>query len=282
MFESVYAGRFAVVFGVICLTGALGWSLDVDSRPLIGWYGLERSLKEPGLPKESRIGAPSDPVGSFVAGVLGSTEEVWDAIFNASGQQYRYPTLVLYGQSTQAGCGLAQSIMGPFYCPYDQKVYLDTSFFREIELEYHACDEAGSACQFADAYVIAHEIGHHVQNLLGILPKVRQLQREASTLAEKNHLQVLLELQADCLAGVWGHQVKEKLKISATDLLAVIRTLEALGNDTLQKAASARVVPDSFTHGTAEQRHHWFDVGFTTGTVASCNTFAPAKLRPDG
>jgi uncharacterized protein len=254
-----------IAFGAVCLSGMLGWALVGDPRILIGGY--ERPIRQRTTPL-------TDPVGQFVAGVLGSTDDVWDGIFSASGKRYRHPILVLYRNATYAGCGIAENIMGPFYCIDDQKVYLDTSFFQEIELQYHACDEASSACKFADAYVIAHEIGHHVQNLLGITPKLRKLQREVGTLGGKNQLQVRLELQADCLAGIWGHQVKERFKVNATDLAAAFRTLEAIGNDTLQKAAFGTTIPDSFTHGTARQRHYWFDVGYTTGTFPSCNTFA--------
>ncbi|MGY4452383.1 putative metalloprotease [Bradyrhizobium sp. i1.3.1] len=167
----------------------------------------------------------------------GSTEEVWQAIFASDRLTYRPPRLVLYTSATYAACGLAEKIMGPFYCPDDQKVYLDLSFFQEMQTELHACDSSGADCQLPQAYVIAHEIGHHVQNLLGIMPKMRELQGSLETEAERNRLQVLLELQADCLAGIWARKIKEKAKINASDIAAAIRTTEALGNDTLQKSA---------------------------------------------
>ncbi|UGX96642.1 neutral zinc metallopeptidase [Bradyrhizobium barranii subsp. barranii] len=231
------------------------------------------------LPAKSgdQTGAPRDKMYLFVSRVLGSTEEVWQAIFASDRLTYRPPRLVLYTSATYAACGLAEKIMGPFYCPDDQKVYLDLSFFQEMQTDLHACDSSGADCQLPQAYVIAHEIGHHVQNLLGIMPKVRELQGSLETEAERNRLQVLLELQADCLAGIWARKIKEKAKINASDIAAAIRTTEALGNDTLQKSALGYVVPDSFTHGSAAQRHHWFDVGYATGLVKSCNTFAGAR-----
>jgi predicted metalloprotease len=276
MFNSPFGRRFFLALGAILLCGTLGWALGLDPRVLIGGYEI---LNVPARgnedrPNEPRFGVPSDPMGIFVSEVLGSTEDEWQAIFTASGQQYRPPTIVLYAGVTVARCGLAEKIMGPFYCVGDQKVYLDLSFFQEIQTEYHGCDVGNSDCQFPEAYVIAHEVGHHVQNLLGILPRVRRLQEHAESESERNRLQVLVELQADCLAGIWGHRVKDKAKIDANDVAAAIRTIEALGNDTLQQNTLGYVVTDSFTHGSAEQRHHWFDMGFTTGSVASCNTFA--------
>ena len=165
--------------------------------------------------------------------------------------------------------------MGPFYCPSDQKVYLDTSFFDQIATRFRGCDVGSKTCQFSQAYVIAHEVGHHVQNLLGILPKAQQAQRAADSKAAANHIQVQVELQADCLAGVWANRENESLKsqgkppfIEPGDVEAALRTAAAIGDDTLQRTAQGYVVPDSFTHGSAEQRQRWFNTGFRSGTVA--------------
>jgi hypothetical protein len=231
-------------------------------------------------------GAPQDDMGRFVSKVLGSTELQWKQVFAKDGKTYRPPVLVLYRGATHASCGgAAQSAMGPFYCPADQKVYLDTSFFDQIARRFRGCDVGSRTCQFSQAYVIAHEVGHHVQNLLGILPKAQQAQRAADSKAAANHIQVQVELQADCLAGVWANRENEMLKsegkppfIEPGDVEAALRTAAAIGDDTLQRRAQGYVVPDSFTHGSSEQRQRWFNTGFRSGSVASCNTFAAAQL----
>jgi predicted metalloprotease len=199
----------------------------------------------------------------------------WKQVFEQDGKRYRPPTLVMFNGVTNADrCGQAQSAMGPFYCPPDNKIYLDTSFFREIERRFHGCDAGSSACQFAQAYVIAHEIGHHVQNQLGILDAARQRQRGVSK-ADANRVQVRVELQADCLAGVWAARADKRWQlIQPGDVEAAMRTAAAIGDDRLQKQAQGYVVPDSFTHGSSEQRQRWFQTGLKSGTVGACNTFA--------
>jgi predicted metalloprotease len=163
--------------------------------------------------------------------------------------------------------------MGPFYCPNDREVYLDTAFFNELERRFRGC--SGKACQFSQAYVIAHEVGHHVQNLLGILPKVQEAQQRAASKADSNRLQVRVELQADCFAGVWAnHAEAQKSFLDPGDVDAALQTASAIGDDTLQRKAQGTVVPESFTHGSAEQRKRWFMTGFKDGTVKACNTFA--------
>jgi uncharacterized protein len=231
-----------------------------------------------------RSGAPQDDMGRFVSRVLGSTELQWKQIFAQDGRIYRAPVLVVYRGVTHDCGGVAQSATGPFYCPMDQKVYLDTSFLDQIAARFRACD-VDDKCQFARAYVIAHEIGHHVQNLLGILPKAQQAQRSAGSSAMANHIQVQVELQADCLAGVWANHQNEYLGsqdkpalIEAGDLETALRTAAAIGDDTLQRKAQDYVVPDPLTHGSAEQRQRWFNAGLKSGSVASCNTFAAAQL----
>jgi predicted metalloprotease len=183
----------------------------------------------------------------------------------------------MFSRMTRSACGQAQSAMGPFYCPNDREVYLDTSFFRELETRFRGC--SGKACDFSKAYVIAHEVGHHVQNLLGILPKVQQAQRQASSKAQANHMQVQVELQADCFAGVWANHAEAKYKfLDPGDIDAALQTAAAIGDDTLQRRSQGQVVPDSFTHGSAEQRKRWFSTGFKEGSIKACNTFAAANL----
>jgi predicted metalloprotease len=222
-------------------------------------------------------GAPTDDAGGFVAAVLGNTEDTWSEIFREGGSRYRAPKLRLFSGAIQGGCGFAQAAMGPFYCPNDQRIYLDTSFFRQIEQRFRGC--SGKACQFSQAYVIAHEVGHHVQNLLGILPKAQQAQQAAGDRAAANRIQVRVELQADCLAGVWANRSEQrKAFLDPGDIDAALQTATAIGDDNLQRQTQGRVVPDAFTHGSAEQRKRWFSTGFQQGKVSACNTFQAANL----
>ena len=215
---------------------------------------------------------PSDETARFVSKVLASTEDTWNEVFRASGRQYEEPKLVLFSGMTPTACGTGQSAMGPFYCPGDQKVYIDLTFFRELKERFKAPGE------FAQAYVIAHEVGHHVQNLLGISDQV-QAARQRAGKAEANALSVRLELQADCLAGVWGKRTDTmKNVLEPGDLEAALTAATAIGDDRLQQQAQGRIVPESFTHGTSEQRVRWFRRGFETGDMNQCNTFKAAKL----
>jgi predicted metalloprotease len=278
-------GRGGLGIGTIIVLGIVGYALGIDPRLLIGGaeilMGNNPSQQQPYQPGPStKTGAPSDEMGRFVARILGSTEVQWKVIFEQAGQRYRPPTLVMFNGVTRADqCGTAQSAMGPFYCPPDTKIYLDTSFFRDIERRFRGCDAGSSSCQFSQAYVIAHEVGHHVQNQLGILSKVQQQQRGLSK-TEANRLQVRVELQADCLAGVWANKSKETWKnfIESGDIEAALKTAAAIGDDRLQKQAQGYVIPDSFTHGSSEQRQRWFTTGYQQGTVGSCNTFAADQL----
>lgn len=220
---------------------------------------------------------PGDAVGVFVAKVLGETENAWTELFQQqlNAQQYARPRLVLFSGSTQSGCGAAQSAMGPFYCPTDRTIYLDTVFFQEMRARYNACPAEQGACAFAQAYVIAHEVGHHVQNLLGILPRIHQARQSAGSAAQANALSVRLELQADCLAGVWARHTENKLRfIQQGDVEAALQTASAIGDDMLQRRSQGRVVPDSFTHGSAAQRQRWFSTGLQSGQIRTCDTFA--------
>ena len=179
----------------------------------------------------------------------------------------------MFSGATQSACGLAQAAMGPFYCPNDQKVYLDTSFFQDLERRFHGCDVGSKTCQFSQAYVIAHEIGHHVQNQLDVLPRVQEQQRGMDK-AEANSLQVRVELQADCFAGIWANRSQKQWQfIEQGDVEAAMQTASAIGDDRLQRQSQGYVVPDAFTHGTSAQRTQWFMTGLKSGEVASCNTF---------
>jgi hypothetical protein len=225
---------------------------------------------QPAPQQQRQAGTPSDQIGQFVAAVLAENEDVWSEILPAQkGIPYVKPKLVLYSGATSSGCGGAKAAMGPFYCPNDQKVYLDTSFFQDMK------QRLGGGGDFAYAYVIAHEIGHHVQNLLGILPKVHAAQARASSKAQANALSVRVELMADCLAGVWAANANRKYQIlEPGDVEKAIATAQAIGDDRLQKAGQGYVVPDSFTHGSSEQRQQWLNAGLKSGEVDSCNTFA--------
>jgi predicted metalloprotease len=269
--------RGGIGIGTVVVLGLIGWALGIDPRLLIG--GAEMMSRSGGPQQQTDAGStagsgsPSDRMGQFVSAVLGSTETVWTDIFAQSGRTYKAPTLVMFSGATRSGCGFAKSAMGPFYCPLDQKVYLDTSFFQDLEGRLGACQVGSKTCQFSQAYVIAHEIGHHVQNLLGVLPKVQQAQR-AMDQAEANGLQVRVELQADCLAGVWANRGQAKWDfIEPGDVDSALQTASAIGDDRLQRRSQGYVVPDAFTHGTSAQRSQWFTTGLKSGTVASCNTF---------
>ena len=266
--------------GTVIVLGLIGWATGIDPSILIGGAELinggshyQRQVQ----PANRRTGTPADQTGQFVAAVLGNTEDTWSGIFSAAGQQYRPPRLRLYAGGERGGCGFAQAAMGPFYCPTDQRIYLDTSFFRDMQVRFHGC--SGKACEFAEAYVIAHEVGHHVQNLLGILPKATQAQHAAGNQAAANRIQVRVELQADCFAGVWAHHSNQRWNsIEPGDVEAALQTASAIGDDRLQQQTRGYVVPDAFTHGTSEQRQRWFTTGLKEGKVSACDTFAAAQL----
>jgi predicted metalloprotease len=273
------AGRAGGIgIGTIIVLGIIGWALGINPMYLIGGAEILSGLRgsqqqsQP-APGDTRTETPSDRTGEFVSAVLGSTEVQWKDIFAQAGKTYEPPTLVMFSGVTRSGCGVAQSAMGPFYCPIDRKVYLDTSFFQDLERRFRGCDVGSKSCQFSQAYVITHEIGHHVQNLLGILPRVQEAQRGMGE-AETNRLQVRVELQADCFAGVWAHHAEEKWRfIEPGDVEAAMQTASAIGDDRLQRRTQGYVVPDAFTHGSSEQRTRWFMTGLKSGQVASCDTF---------
>jgi predicted metalloprotease len=268
-------GRLGI--GTVVVLGLLGWAFGINPAILIG--GAEMVAGSGSRPAQTqtqgKTGAPADQSGNFVAKILGETEDVWSEVLpQQAGRDYVKPRLVLFSGQTDSECGNAQSAMGPFYCPVDQKVYLDTSFFQDMQRRF------GGGGDFAYAYVIAHEVGHHVENLLGILPKVQQAQRRAGSKADANALSVRVELMADCLAGVWANKMNQRhSNIDENDLKQAVAAASAIGDDRLQRQAQGRVVPDSFTHGSSEQRVRWLANGLRNGSVAACNTFqANAQL----
>jgi predicted metalloprotease len=268
--------------GTVVVLGLVGWALGIDPSILIGGAeminnGRTQYQQQPSQQPARRTGAPTDASGQFVAAVLGNTEDTWTDIFQQMNRTYTPPRLRLFRGSEQGGCGFAQAASGPFYCPTDRRIYLDTSFFQQIETRFHGC--TGGACKFAQAYVIAHEVGHHVQNLLGILPKATAAQQAAGSKVGANRIQVRVELQADCYAGVWAnHSEQRKDFLDPGDIDAALQTATAIGDDTLQKQMQGRIVPDAFTHGSAEQRKRWFTTGFTQGKLQACDTFSAAQL----
>lgn len=210
--------------------------------------------------------AQEEETKAFVSTVLAETEDTWNGIFQASGETYVEPKLVLFRDGINSACGMASSASGPFYCPGDQKVYLDMAFFDELAQKF------GAAGDFAEAYVVAHEVGHHVQNLLGILPKVNA-QRQRMSEADSNQMSIRVELQADCFAGIWGKYTEQKGLLEQGDLEEALNAATQIGDDTLQKRTQGYVVPESFNHGTSAQRSTWFKRGFDSGKLSACDTF---------
>jgi predicted metalloprotease len=253
-------GMLLVVLAVSCLTGV---------NPLTLLQVAEQAAPPAGGPAVE-TGAPSgDPQAEFVSVVLADLEDTWNRIFQAQGQRYQEPVMVLFSDRVQSACGFASAASGPFYCPGDNKVYLDLSFFRELESRF------GAPGLFARAYVIAHEVGHHVQNLTGINQQVTRLQRQGGQ-TQANALSVRLELQADCLAGVWGHHAKKRM-LDPGDVEDGLRAAAAIGDDRLQKQGQGYIQPESFTHGSSEQRQQWLMQGLTNGSVEACNTFQSTR-----
>ncbi|MCK0510463.1 KPN_02809 family neutral zinc metallopeptidase [Aromatoleum buckelii] len=226
----------------------------------------------PATQSTSPRSAAEDELARFASQVLADTEDTWEPIFASAGGQYREPRMVLFTGATRSACGVGQAEMGPFYCPADEKVYLDLSFFDDLQNRFRAPGD------FAQAYVIAHEVGHHVQNLLGISEKVQQA-RERLPAREANALSVRVELQADCLAGVWGHHAdRTRQLLEAGDVEEALGAASAIGDDRLQKQVQGQVVPDSFTHGSSAQRARWFRLGLERGDLRACDTFSPGAL----
>ena len=281
--RAVRMRRGGIGIGTLIILGLIGWALGIDPRLLIGGAeiltggGQSQPPSYSDTARPDAAGGPSDQMKEFVSAVLGSTEVQWTELFAQANSRYQPPALVMFSGATSSACGFAQSAMGPFYCPLDRKVYLDTSFFEDMQRRFGACDTA-KACQFSEAYVIAHEIGHHVQNLLGILPRLQQMQQGMGK-ADANRLQVMAELQADCFAGLWANHAQQKWKfLEPGDVEAGLQTASAIGDDRLQRRTQGYVVPDAFTHGSSQQRVRWFITGLKSGDIASCDTFNAPQL----
>ncbi len=246
---------------------------------VLGYFGLRflgidlLNLAAPTAvaPTQQKFSAQDQELVDFVSVVLANTEDTWTVLFQQMGRQYQKPKLVLFRNGVSSACGFAQSAMGPFYCPGDNKLYIDLSFYQDMK------NKLGAPGDFAQAYVIAHEVGHHVQNLLGVAAKVNQLQ-QGKDKATVNRLSVLQELQADCFAGIWGHYADKDFRlIEAGDLEEALNAASAIGDDNLQQQAGGRIRPEAFTHGTSKQRMEWFKRGMDTGDVKACNTFSTAR-----
>jgi predicted metalloprotease len=261
-----FGGGRGLGLGGIVILAILGLVFFKDPTALLGQVdsGGQQTAAPSGPP------ANVDPqTKDFVSAILGSTEKTWGDIFAAHGRQYVDPKLDLFSGGVNTACGAASTAVGPFYCPGDQRVYLDVAFFRELENRFHAAGD------FARAYVIAHEVGHHVQNLLGIFDQVEQARRRGARMEGADGLSVRQELQADCFAGVWANHTQQRLQwLQPGDIESALNAASKIGDDALQQQAQGRVVPDSFTHGTSAQRVKWFKAGFESGDMASCNTFA--------
>jgi len=267
-------GGLKLGLGGIVLALLASWLLGIDPRVALGVAQVGTSVMGGGgaaggsaAAPAAALGTPTDAAGDAASAVLGDTEETWTEIFKAGGAQYKPPVLKLFSGEVVTACGRANSGAGPFYCPGDQKVYIDLSFWNELETQFKAAGD------FVQAYVIAHEVGHHIQTITGISKQVREAQSRASK-AQQNQLQVLMELQADCYAGIWAHHAERSRQIlEQGDIEEALAAASAVGDDTIQKRMQGYVQPESFTHGTAQQRMQWFKRGLETGSMQACDTF---------
>jgi predicted metalloprotease len=257
--------------GAVAVVLIVGWIAGVNPIDLLSQMEGGAPISDTGGQTAGKVGAPSDDDGRFVATVLADTETTWTDIFSGAGQNYRQPTLVLFDGQTESACGLADTAAGPFYCPNDRKVYIDLAFYRELRDRFDAPGD------FAEAYVIAHEIGHHVQNLIGVLPKI-DAERQRVSEAESNRLSVRVELQADCYAGIWAHDEEKRGFLDIGDIDEALNAAAQVGDDAIQRREQGTVVPESFNHGTSEQRSRWFKRGHNRGTLDACDTFSPNEV----
>ena len=267
-------GGGGIGIGGLIVVGLVSWALGVDPRLILagletiqgGGSGYEQQDRPQGQRRE--LSQDEQRQGDFVRAVLAQTEDVWTDIFKEQGQRYEAPRLTLFSGTTRSACGRAVSAMGPFYCPDDRRVYLDTEFFDELKQQFRAPGD------FARAYVIAHEIGHHVQNLIGVMGRAQNARERANSEAESNAISVRIELQADCLAGVWAARANAKYKIlEEGDVEGALKAASEIGDDKLQRRQGGEVVPDSFTHGSSAQRTQWFKTGLQSGDMKKCDTF---------
>ncbi len=267
-------GGRGIGLGTIAIALVAGWIFGINPMTILGVLsGGDLAAPSAQVQTVPATGEkPTDDMGRFVASVLGGTEDVWTQLFQQGGAQYQKPRLVLFRGATPTACGTGQSAMGPFYCPGDQKVYIDLGFYDTLR------QQLGAPGDFAQAYVIAHEVGHHVQNLLGITTKMEQARARVSE-REYNALSVRLELQADCFAGIWAHHNNQSKQIlEPGDIEEALNAAAAIGDDALQRKSQGAVVPDSFTHGTSAQRQRWFTTGLETGRVQACDTFSARQI----
>lgn len=265
-------GGHRIGIGSIVIALVASYFLGVNPMTVLGLLSGGGEAPTPTVSQgPARPPPANDKLGNFVQTVLASTEDVWTDIFSKGNGTYRNPKLVLFRGNYPTACGQGETAMGPFYCPGDHKVYIDLAFYETLKTQL------GAPGEFAEAYVIAHEVGHHVQNLLGTSGKVDAMRQRVSQ-AEYNALSVRLELQADCYAGIWGHYAQDRFQLDQADLASAMNAAAKIGDDALQRAATGHVVPESFTHGTSAQRQHWFDAGFQTGNMQRCDTFAKGAL----
>lgn len=272
--DNVEDQRGMGVAGPVVIGGGIGSLLLALVVSLLG--GDPSAVLQQAPPQQVQRPAATSPqddqLKEFVSVVLADTEDTWSQLFRQMGRTYEDPKLVLFSGAVKSACGMAQSAMGPFYCPLDRKVYIDLSFYRDLKYRHNAPGD------FAQAYVIAHEVGHHVQNQLGISSKVQRAQQQVSR-SQANQLSVMLELQADCFAGVWANHAEQQRQIlERGDLEEALNAASQIGDDRLQQQSRGYVVPDSFTHGSSTQRVRWFSQGFKTGSINQCNTFNASKL----
>lgn len=270
------SGGRSMGLGTIVIALVAGWIFGINPLTVLGIVGGGGDITSPQVQQTQHAPAQrqpkDDPLASFVSYVLSDTEQVWGELFRSSGAQYSQPKLVLFRGATPTACGAGQAAMGPFYCPADQKVYIDLSFYETMK------SKLGAPGDFAQAYVIAHEVGHHVQHVLGISGKVQAMRSRLSE-RENNALSVRMELQADCLAGVWAHHAhKSRQILEHGDIEEAMNAAAAIGDDALQKKSQGYAVPDSFTHGTSGQRMKWFNAGLQAGSVKQCDTFSVKAL----
>jgi uncharacterized protein len=270
-------GRRGMGLSTIVIALIAAWIFGINPMTVLGILDGAGSAAPPTHPAPAARPPKHDTMASMVATVLADTEDVWGEIFKQAGAQYPQPKLELFRGQTRTACGAGQAAMGPFYCPADRKVYIDLSFYDTMRTRL------GAPGDFAQAYVIAHEVGHHVQNVLGASGKVDALRGKISA-REQNQLSVRLELQADCFAGVWAHHTEKKYKaqgkqwLEKGDVEEALNAAQAIGDDALQRKSQGQVVPDSFTHGTSQQRMRWFAQGWQTGQVKACDTFSAKQL----
>ena len=267
-----FLGGRSIGIGTIVVALLGGWVFGINPLTILNMLSGGAPPAQVQQQTPAQRPPADDRMAKFVSTVLADTEDVWKDVFAKGGATYKEPRLVLFRGATQTACGQGQSAMGPFYCPADQKVYIDLGFYETLT------KRLGAPGEFAQAYVVAHEVGHHVQNLLGISAKVDKMRGQVS-LADYNVLSVKLELQADCFAGVWAYHANESRQIlEGGDIASAMNAAAKIGDDALQRASGGAVVPESFTHGTSAQRQRWFNTGITTGSVKSCDTFSARNL----